>query len=425
MNPSDRILILAPHPDDEVLGCAGIIQAAIRMHLPVHVVFLTYGDNNEISFFLYRKHPVLLPKAVRGMGELRRAEAQVAAEILGVPRDHLIFLGYPDWGTFPMWTSHWDESPPYKSMLTRVTAVPYADAFRPGAAYRAEEVVRDIQSILEKTLPTKVFVSHPADGHPDHRALYLFTRVALWGLERRIVPVLYPYLVHYRGWPRWSKDRSTVLLVPPDSLPQVQWQMFPLDPQEIGRKEEALLAHRSQYKSGPKSLGTFVRPNELFGDLPTLSLSRSSAAGFSPDDSKGSKQMPEELSEQERLSFVGVEWQSIRLDGEDLCLSFDFSKPLAKEVSASISVFGYRADRSFGEMPKLQVRLGVARVTLWDRGRRLPVKMVEVIRETNRITVRLPLEVLGYPQRILTTAHTSLGQIPLDWVSWRVIEIHP
>ena len=68
----DRILILAPHPDDEVLGCGGIIQTAVKMKLPLEVVFLTYGDNNQWSFFVYRKHPVIMPKAVRKMGEIRR-----------------------------------------------------------------------------------------------------------------------------------------------------------------------------------------------------------------------------------------------------------------------------------------------------------------------------------------------------------------
>ena len=39
LRPDDRILVLAPHPDDEVLGCAGVIQRALAMGLPVRVVF--------------------------------------------------------------------------------------------------------------------------------------------------------------------------------------------------------------------------------------------------------------------------------------------------------------------------------------------------------------------------------------------------
>src|SRR5207249_3833424 len=45
----DRVLVLAPHPDDEALACGGLVQRALKMRLPVRIVFLTYGDSNEWS----------------------------------------------------------------------------------------------------------------------------------------------------------------------------------------------------------------------------------------------------------------------------------------------------------------------------------------------------------------------------------------
>ena len=68
LQPDDRILIFAPHPDDETIATGGIIQKAVAMGLPIHVAFLTYGDNNETSFMLYRKRPTLKAKAVQGYG---------------------------------------------------------------------------------------------------------------------------------------------------------------------------------------------------------------------------------------------------------------------------------------------------------------------------------------------------------------------
>jgi hypothetical protein len=47
---TDRILILSPHPDDEVIATGGIIQQALAQDLPIHVAFFTYGDNNEWAF---------------------------------------------------------------------------------------------------------------------------------------------------------------------------------------------------------------------------------------------------------------------------------------------------------------------------------------------------------------------------------------
>ena len=47
LSTNDRVLVMAPHPDDESLGCGGIIQTAVERHIPVRVVFFTYGDNNQ------------------------------------------------------------------------------------------------------------------------------------------------------------------------------------------------------------------------------------------------------------------------------------------------------------------------------------------------------------------------------------------
>ena len=132
--PTDRILVLAPHPDDEVLGAAGVIQQAVAMKVPIKVVFLTYGDSNQWSFLLYRKHPVVWPGAVENMGLVRHDEAINASRILGVERKNLIFLGYPDFGTLNIWYYHWNQRPAYRSLMTRVTAVPYKGAYRSGSA---------------------------------------------------------------------------------------------------------------------------------------------------------------------------------------------------------------------------------------------------------------------------------------------------
>ncbi len=43
---NERILILAPHPDDESIACAGIIQKALGAGAQVRIVYLTNGDHN-------------------------------------------------------------------------------------------------------------------------------------------------------------------------------------------------------------------------------------------------------------------------------------------------------------------------------------------------------------------------------------------
>ncbi len=85
-------LVLAPHPDDESLGCGGLIaQAASR----AHVAILTDGTMSHPNS---RSYPAARLKAVR------EAEAAAAVAVLGLSADRLLLLQYKDaaaprWGT--------------------------------------------------------------------------------------------------------------------------------------------------------------------------------------------------------------------------------------------------------------------------------------------------------------------------------------
>src|SRR5260221_5646247 len=46
LSESDRVLFLAPHPDDEGLAASGLLQRAALVGARVHLVFATNGDNN-------------------------------------------------------------------------------------------------------------------------------------------------------------------------------------------------------------------------------------------------------------------------------------------------------------------------------------------------------------------------------------------
>ena len=427
LTSKDRLLILAPHPDDEVLGCGGMIQKAVARGLPVRVVFLTYGDSNQWSFLVYRKHPVVTPKGVQRMGLLRRDEALAAAKVIGLSADYLTFLGYPDSGTLDIWDAHWGDRPPLLSRLTRVRAVPYKSALRPGAPYKGENILQDLKTVLRDFRPTKVFVSHPADHNPDHRALYLFTRVALWDLEKEVTPELYPYLIHFKRWPKPRGEHPTELLEPPAALTQqIQWRSHRLVTEERHRKKDALKAHRTQYGYSAKYLLSFVRSNELFGDFPRVPLPPSSSlASLLRNEMEGGEGVPEELTDQEQAAFVGFEERAVQLQEGQLILSIKFSRPLAETVEASVYFFGYRSDKSFAQMPKLHIKFGALTHEVYDQDHKLPQDLIQVTRQPGELTLRVSLEALGNPQKILTSARTYLGEVPLDWVSWRVLDLSP
>jgi LmbE family N-acetylglucosaminyl deacetylase len=426
LSATDRILVLAPHPDDEVLGAAGVIQQAVAQKLPLKIVFLTYGDSNQWSFLLYRKHPVVFPGAVENMGLVRHDEAINASRVLGVDPRNLIFLGYPDFGTLNIWYYHWDQRPAYRSIMTRVTSVPYKGAYRWAAPYKGEEIVKDLRSILRDFKPTKIFVSHPADHNGDHLGLYLYLRVALWdeGMDGGVG--LYPYLIHYLTWPKPKGFHPEKDLTPPEALAGDElWRQYHLSASQIETKKKALQAHKSQYFSSPKYLLSFVKFNELFGDFPPLRLRLNENVSVIPGQKKlmTTIELPEELNDQERSAFVGVDWKYLRWESGNLIVTIGLSKPLAQDVEASIYFFGYSSKIPFGQMPKINVRLGVLSYSVYDQTKRLDQGVVQVSRSPNDITITVPLKMLGYPQKILTSARTSLGNFPLDNASWVVVDL--
>jgi LmbE family N-acetylglucosaminyl deacetylase len=81
------VMILAPHPDDESLGCGGLIAEACRRGNPPVVVILTDGS---------KSHPNSQSYSADRLRDLREEEAAEAVGTLGLPRRRLMFLRYTD-----------------------------------------------------------------------------------------------------------------------------------------------------------------------------------------------------------------------------------------------------------------------------------------------------------------------------------------
>lgn len=423
LQESDRILVLVPHPDDEVLGAGGVLREAVRRGLPVRVVFLTHGDSNEWSFLAYRKRPVLMPGGALAMGAIRQREALAAAAALGVPSADLTFLGYPDYGTLDIWRSHWGPGcAPDRGRLTRARAVPYETAFRPGAPFKGEEILTDLEAILKEFRPTRIFVSHPADHHPDHAALYLFTRVALWDLQGEVSASLYPFLVHYPGWPRDKGLRAGQELSPPDRLlAGFRWQSRELDSDAVDAKRTALAAHRTQYGYSASRLLPFVRPNELYGDLdiPVLAPEGEGVRLVGANEADG------DAVEEEGSTSADLAGLTVRRVRDQVEITLDLQHPLTEGASLSLSAFGYRPDRPFAAMPKLQIRIEPHAWTIRDQNQVLPRSVAWARVEDRRLTARLPLASLGDPRRVFLQVRTGSRRSALGQTPWWIVELRP
>lgn len=448
----DRLLVLAPHPDDEAIGAGGLIQEAVELGIPVKVCFLTMGDNNELAFMFVRKHPVVMPGAVRRMGETRMGEAREAARRLGLdPAADLVFLGYPDFGTLHIWNDHWRDVTPLRSMLTRATAVPYAEARTPGAAYAGEDMLEDLTEVIREFRPTHVALPSAADHNVDHRALYLFARVALWDLAPEgIAPERLAYPVHYSRWPTPRSLHPELEAVPPPFLAgsdEIGWQVFSLAPWQVTNKLEAVQAHRSQclYSSG--YLNSFVRTSEWFGDFDDIvlpggvgqeKLEDGDTGAYSQDDAllddlakedpswrKIAKQQDDEEAEvgDDDLDFLD---RRISSDGKNLTMVCRFSRPLPARDAAELRFYGWRPDVPFGQMPKILVRMVPRKVkAVTDLDRKLDTAAVAIPDGLygNELGITVPLALLGNPRKLLVSASVSRGDMPLDWAAWRAVDL--
>ncbi|PYK75069.1 MAG: hypothetical protein DME39_05235 [Verrucomicrobia bacterium] len=91
-----RLLLFAPHPDDESLGCSILLQRAVRARAMIRVVYVTDGDDNPWPQRVLERKWRLNDNDRRRWGRLRRTEALAALRVLGMHGSAACFLGLPD-----------------------------------------------------------------------------------------------------------------------------------------------------------------------------------------------------------------------------------------------------------------------------------------------------------------------------------------
>lgn len=115
----EKVIVFAPHPDDDLIGCGGSISKHIKQGNEVTIVYMTSGDAGSLK---YSKQELV---------KIRETEAKNATKILGV--DDLIFLRN-------------------------------ADGY---LEYNKENLVKIIDVIRDKK-PNIAYIPHKNDAHKDH-----------------------------------------------------------------------------------------------------------------------------------------------------------------------------------------------------------------------------------------------------------------
>jgi hypothetical protein len=103
--------------------------------------------------------------------------------------------------------------------------------------------------------------------------------------------------------------------------------------------------------------------------------------------------------------------------------SLESEQPLTGDVVAKVWTMGYRADTPFEEMPKIYMDLSADGYNVYDGGRLLPLDSVTVVGTPTRREVRIPLSLLGSPERLMVSAQTLVGDVPLDNIPWVFLKV--
>lgn len=119
---SPKVLVLSPHPDDEAIGCGGVIYQHYLAGEEVTVVFLTNGSQG-------RTRGVSEEEIIRQ----RKKEAEKAAKVLGI--HNIIFWNYKD-----------------------------------GDLCLSKESIERMRTLINTITPDVVYLPCFIDEHPDHRA---------------------------------------------------------------------------------------------------------------------------------------------------------------------------------------------------------------------------------------------------------------
>lgn len=271
---SERLLVLAPHPDDEVIGAAGLTQRVLARGGRVRTLIVTAGDGFIEAL---RKQTGLTDPgaaAYLAYGKTRIQEAKAASRVLGGGRIRLELLGFPDAFIAPLLSSHWNNAQPVRSDTTERSAVPYRELPQRNLAYSGNNLLRAIVHVLREFRPTTIAYPEPLDEHPDHGTVGQFGLLAVNEFmrgSRGAWPRLLSYLVHLKGWPPNSTDAAVDLTIDaplelPAELPargQAR-TCLTLSDDELARKRSAMAEHRTQQAIMPVYLAAFVRRTECF-----------------------------------------------------------------------------------------------------------------------------------------------------------------
>jgi LmbE family N-acetylglucosaminyl deacetylase len=215
LSPQDRVLVFAPHPDDEALGCGGLIQHAVAVGAQVRVIFQTDGDNNPWPQRYVEQRWNIDASCRQRWGARRRLEALRSVQTLGLQADAAIFFGLPDQGLTGLWEK------------------------------RDEHALALHVSEFQTFRPTLLVVPSQDDNHPDHVGSYDLIQESMHRAGMSLPQ--WAYLIHRRWF-----------------CPEAAGLTLQLTLHQKARKLAAIECHETQLFLSSSRFCAYARDQEIF-----------------------------------------------------------------------------------------------------------------------------------------------------------------
>jgi LmbE family N-acetylglucosaminyl deacetylase len=265
-----QILVVAPHPDDDIITSAGVVYRAHQRSDLVKVVFVTNGDANG-------------PK----LADVRQAEAVAGQRSLGTSEEDLIFLGYPDGSLDAIRRNYAAEgssftSPHGVSATYATRGLGRADYHRhrvgSSGPYNWPTMVSDLMDVLVASRPAHIFTTSEWDTHSDHSTTYFLVVEAIRRAATSVAgyaPTIHKTVVWPgdESWPApadptaYFTEMPRTRLANPAALPWKERESLDVPPimqtEAANPKYLAVAAHDSQGGVN-RYIGRWIHKDEFF-----------------------------------------------------------------------------------------------------------------------------------------------------------------
>ncbi len=421
LNASDRVLVVAPHPDDELIAAGLLLQAGVVAQASIHVLLVTHGDAFGV---------MATPRAVMGassrrlnLGVRRSHESLRALARIGIGPTSVTFLGYPDRGLFALWSDHWRRSDPFTSPFTSVNYAPYENVATPFAPYAGEQLLSDLMYVLERVRPTHLIYPHPKDAHGDHAACSAFVtcaleELALLGHSWVKACQRHLYLVHRGGWPAPRGLNPHREHKPPPAIAALGevWEEVRADPVHAAQKQAAIAMYRSQFPLVGRFLLSFVGQNEVFA-RPNYPQVKSVAGGshvLGATFGRSNVQpiildpIRDTITRQVERS-ADVAWVNAVRAGSLLALDIGLARRPVAEVEYRVSLFPSPRREGIHMRIRPPHRASVRLEGMWR-----PMREVVVRPRDSSLEVGVPLDLLDVHNGLFVSVETRTRGISVD-----------